>query len=97
MIPPLPKDTLHGVTLEQLLNKLVESYGWSGLVERILINYFRSDPSIKSSLKLLRCTPVRARRWKIFISTCSVWLLVITPGCAGATAHQTRVASFTNA
>lgn len=26
------KDPLHGVTLEQLLNKLVDHYGWSELV-----------------------------------------------------------------
>ncbi|MCX2957741.1 MAG: VF530 family protein, partial [Serratia symbiotica] len=57
MTPHLSKDPLHGVTLEQLLNKLVESYGWPGLAERIRINCFRSDPSIKSSLKFLRRTP----------------------------------------
>ncbi|WP_261253779.1 VF530 family protein [Serratia proteamaculans] len=51
------KDPMHGVTLEQLLNKLVENYGWSGLAERIRINCFSSDPSIKSSLKFLRRTP----------------------------------------
>lgn len=45
------KDPLHGVTLEQLLNKLVDHYGWSELGTRIRINCFRSDPSIKSSLK----------------------------------------------
>ncbi|MGK8186323.1 VF530 family DNA-binding protein [Serratia marcescens] len=51
------KDPLHGVTLEQLLNKLVDHYGWSELSARIRINCFRSDPSIKSSLKFLRRTP----------------------------------------
>src|SRR6185437_9671435 len=51
------KDPMHGITLEQLLNKLVENYGWSGLAERIRINCFSSDPSIKSSLKFLRRTP----------------------------------------
>ncbi|MFV8907756.1 VF530 family protein [Serratia fonticola] len=51
------KDPLHGITLEQLLNKLVTQYGWSGLAERIRINCFSSDPSIKSSLKFLRRTP----------------------------------------
>ncbi|HGM5493233.1 TPA: VF530 family DNA-binding protein [Serratia fonticola] len=51
------KDPLHGITLEQLLNKLVAQYGWSGLAERIRINCFSSDPSIKSSLKFLRRTP----------------------------------------
>ncbi|MBL5825163.1 VF530 family DNA-binding protein [Serratia fonticola] len=51
------KDPLHGITLEQLLNKLVAQYGWNGLAERIRINCFTSDPSIKSSLKFLRRTP----------------------------------------
>ena len=45
---------LHGVTLEQLLTRLLEQYGWEGLAQRIDINCFKSDPSIKSSLKFLR-------------------------------------------
>lgn len=57
MTPHLSKDPLHGVMLEQLLNKLVESYGWPGPAELIRINCFRSDLSIKSSLKFLRRTP----------------------------------------
>lgn len=28
----LSKDPLHGITLEQLLTKLVENYGWDGLL-----------------------------------------------------------------
>ncbi len=51
------KDPLHGVTLEALLNALVAKYGWAGLAKRIKINCFKSDPSIKSSLKFLRRTP----------------------------------------
>ncbi|MFL4555002.1 VF530 family DNA-binding protein [Yersinia kristensenii] len=51
------KDPLHGITLEQLLTKLVEHYGWEELAHRIRINCFISDPSIKSSLKFLRRTP----------------------------------------
>lgn len=51
------KDPLHGVTLEALLNALVARYGWAGLAQRININCFKSDPSIKSSLKFLRRTP----------------------------------------
>ena len=50
-------DPLHGITLEQLLNKLVEPYGWPELGKRINIRCFNSDPSIKSSLKFLRKTP----------------------------------------
>ncbi len=45
------------MTLEQIVNGLVEYYGWEGLGKRIRINCFASDPSIKSSLKFLRRTP----------------------------------------
>jgi uncharacterized protein (DUF2132 family) len=47
---------LHGLTLEAILIRLVDQYGWDGLAERININCFKSDPSIKSSLKFLRKT-----------------------------------------
>ncbi|MBU2493641.1 MAG: VF530 family protein [Bacteroidetes bacterium] len=50
------KDPLHGVTLEMMLIKLVEYYGWEDLGTRIKINCFISDPSINSSLKFLRKT-----------------------------------------
>ncbi|MDX1366169.1 VF530 family protein [Pseudomonas sp.] len=53
----LPKDPLHGVTLEAILNDLVAKLGWDGLAERIDIRCFKSDPSIKSSLTFLRKTP----------------------------------------
>lgn len=48
---------LHGVTLEQILNHLVDHYGWAELGKMIEIRCFNSDPSIKSSLKFLRKTP----------------------------------------
>jgi len=51
------KDPLHGITLEMILNRLVDQYGWDGLGERIPIRCFTNDPSIKSSLKFLRRTP----------------------------------------
>jgi len=51
------KDPLHGVTLEALLNALVAQYGWAILAKEVNINCFKSDPSIKSSLKFLRRTP----------------------------------------
>jgi uncharacterized protein (DUF2132 family) len=54
---PHSKDPLHGITLETILRKLVNKYGWDGLAKRIDINCFKSDPSIKSSLKFLRKTP----------------------------------------
>ena len=47
---------LHGVKLEALLNELVDNYGFSVLAKEININCFKSNPSIKSSLKFLRRT-----------------------------------------
>ena len=52
-----PNNPLHGITLEQLVTELQQHYGWDGLAARININCFKSDPSIKSSLKFLRRTP----------------------------------------
>ena len=52
-----PNNPLHGKTLESILNELVARYGWNELGERIPINCFRNDPSIKSSLTFLRKTP----------------------------------------
>ncbi|WP_312740246.1 VF530 family protein [Cedecea neteri] len=51
------KDPLHGVTLEALLNALVERYGWAEMARQVNINCFKSDPTVKSSLKFLRRTP----------------------------------------
>jgi len=52
-----PNNPLHGITLEQIMNNLVEQYGWSELSKRINIRCFKNDPSVKSSLKFLRKTP----------------------------------------
>ncbi|MBI9109162.1 MAG: DUF2132 domain-containing protein [Spirochaetales bacterium] len=52
-----PNNPLHGVTLEKILNSLVEHYGWKELGMYIDINCFNFDPSIKSSLKFLRKNP----------------------------------------
>ncbi len=51
-----PNNPLHGLTLETIVTRLVEHYGWPELANRIDINCFKSDPSIKSSLKFLRKT-----------------------------------------
>ena len=61
---------LHGVTLEQLLTRLLQQYGWEGLAQRIDINCFKSDPSIKSSLKFLRKTEwARKKVERLYFST----------------------------
>ncbi|MFN5911841.1 MAG: VF530 family DNA-binding protein [Bacteroidota bacterium] len=50
-------DPLHGITLERMLNELVEEIGWEHMGYLVPVNCFRNDPSIKSSLKFLRRTP----------------------------------------
>jgi uncharacterized protein (DUF2132 family) len=61
---------LHGITLEAILTRLVDHYGWDGLGKRIEINCFISDPSIKSSLKFLRKTPwARAKVEELYLET----------------------------
>ncbi|HDT2077796.1 MULTISPECIES: VF530 family DNA-binding protein [Enterobacter] len=57
MTAHISNDPLHGVTLEMMVNALVAKYGWNELGDRIKINCFRKDPSVKSSLKFLRRTP----------------------------------------
>lgn len=61
---------LHGITLEQIVNSLVDHYGWNELGKRINIRCFTSDPSVKSSLKFLRRTPwARTKVEELFIAT----------------------------
>ena len=65
-----PSDPLHGVTLETILRRLVNKYGWDGLAKRIEIKCFKSDPSISSSLKFLRKTPwARKQVEDLFVSS----------------------------
>ncbi len=52
-----PRNPLHGLTLEQLLTVLVDHYRWEGLAQRIALRCFAQNPSIASSLKVLRKTP----------------------------------------
>ncbi|RRZ95558.1 VF530 family DNA-binding protein [Erwinia sp. 198] len=66
------KDPLHGVTLEAIINALVARYGWDEMGKRININCFKSDPSVKSSLKFLRRTPwARAEVEALYIASLS--------------------------
>jgi len=64
------KDPLHGLTLEAILLKLVEHYGWDGLAAKINVNCFKSNPSVKSSLTFLRKTPwARQQVETLYINT----------------------------
>jgi uncharacterized protein (DUF2132 family) len=58
----MTEDPLHGITLENILNTLVERLGWDELGQRIDIRCFTNDPSVASSLKFLRRTPWARRK-----------------------------------
>lgn len=66
---------LHGVTLEQILNSLVDHYGWYRLGKKITIRCFTATPTVKSSLKFLRKTPwAREKVEHLYLTTKnSVW------------------------
>jgi len=61
---------LHGVKIADILECLVDEYGWEELGERIKIKCFINDPSIKSSLTFLRRTPwARDKVEKLYLKT----------------------------
>ncbi len=65
-----PNDPLHGYTLEIIVTRLVEEYGWEQLSDRIRIRCFAQDPSIKSTLTFLRKTHwARNKVEALFIET----------------------------
>ncbi|MFV8226432.1 VF530 family DNA-binding protein [Christiangramia aquimixticola] len=65
-----PNNPLHGIKLATILDKLHAHYGWDGLAERVNINCFKSNPTIKSSLKFLRRTPwAREKVERLYLKT----------------------------
>jgi len=48
---------LHGVKLVQILERLVDRYGWEYLADRVNIRCFIYNPTMKSSLAFLRKMP----------------------------------------
>ena len=52
-----PNNPLHGLTLEEILVRLVDRLGWATLGKRVNIRCFTHEPSVPSSLKFLRRTP----------------------------------------
>ena len=52
-----PKDPLHGITLQMVLEDLQARYGWAELGRRIPIRCFTHEPSMGSSLAFLRRQP----------------------------------------
>lgn len=68
-----PKNPLHGLTLESIVVRLVDHYGWEALAKKVNINCFKNDPSVKSSLKFLRKTPwARAEVENLYIATFAI-------------------------
>lgn len=47
---------LHGVTLAEIVEYLVEKLGWEELHARVPVRCFSENPSVKSSLTFLRRT-----------------------------------------
>lgn len=72
MKKPLSKDSLHGVTLQKIVEQLVDYYGFDTLSELIKIKCFTDNPSIKSSLTFLRKTDwARKKVEELYIRTLS--------------------------
>ena len=70
MEKPQSKDPLHGITLQRILEKLVNFYGFDTLGELIKIKCFIDNPSIKSSLTFLRKTDwARKKVEELYINT----------------------------
>lgn len=65
-----PNNPLHGIKLADIMQYLVDYYGWEVLGEKIKINSFNSNPSIKSSLTFLRKTPwAREKVEQLYLKT----------------------------
>jgi len=64
------KDPLHGITLQKILEQLVDFYGFDTLGELIKIKCFNENPSVKSSLTFLRKTDwARKKVEELYIRT----------------------------
>ncbi len=70
MKDPQANNPLHGITLEKILNHLVEKHGWKEMGDYLDIRCFKFDPSIKSSLVFLRKTPwARAKVEQMYLDS----------------------------
>jgi uncharacterized protein (DUF2132 family) len=68
MTHPQPNNPLHGITLEAVVTRLVEHFGWPELGRLVPVRCFISNPSIRSSLTFLRKTPwARAKVEELYV------------------------------
>jgi uncharacterized protein (DUF2132 family) len=66
-----PNNPLHGITLEAMVNALVETCGWEEMARAVDIRCFQIDPSVRSSLTFLRRTPwARAKVEALYLARC---------------------------
>ena len=79
--------------LDRILDELTQRYSWQQLANKIAINCFKSNPSIKSSLSFLRKTPWARRK----VETLWVWTFVDAnyqpPASKAGTSHQSAKAA----
>ena len=65
-----PNNPLHGKTLENIVNYLVDFYGFEKLGQMIRVKCFNENPNVQSSLKFLRRTPwARSKVEELFLKT----------------------------
>ena len=70
MMQKQSKDPLHGITLQKIVETLVDYYGFDTLGELIPVKCFNSNPSVKSSLTFLRKTDwARKKVEELYIKT----------------------------
>lgn len=70
MEKPQSKDPLHGITLQRILEQLVNHYGFDTLSELVKIKCFTDNPSVKSSLTFLRKTDwARKKVEELYVKT----------------------------
>ncbi|BCE02147.1 VF530 family DNA-binding protein [Marinicellulosiphila megalodicopiae] len=65
-------DPLHGVRLDRVVTELTQRFSWEILAKKIPLNCFKSNQSVKSTLKFLRKTPWARQK----VETLWVWTFV---------------------
>jgi uncharacterized protein (DUF2132 family) len=63
-------DLLHGIKLQEIMESLVDHFGFEELSRRINIRCFLINPTISSCLKFLRKTPwARTKVEELYVRT----------------------------
>jgi uncharacterized protein (DUF2132 family) len=63
-----PDNPLHGVTLQAMLEFLIEEVGFPGMARAVDVRCFTHEPSLTSSLKFLRKVPwARAKVEQLYL------------------------------